>query len=46
MGKVTQEIIERVAEKYKELPEPKQMYVLGVMDGIQISKEGQEQKSA
>jgi hypothetical protein len=46
LDKATQEIIERVAEKYKGLPEPKQMYVLGVMDGIQISKENQEKKSA
>jgi|GEM_PF-5784775 hypothetical protein len=46
MDKAKQEIVERVAEKYRNLSEPKQMYILGIMEGIQITKEEQEKKSA
>lgn len=46
MDKSKQEIIERVTKKYIDLAETKQMYILGIMEGIELEKELREKKSA
>jgi hypothetical protein len=46
MDKTKQQIIETVANKYKSLNESNQMYVLGIMEGMQIEKELNQKKTA
>jgi hypothetical protein len=45
MDKTKQEIIKRVTEKYVQLPEPKQMFILGIMEGMQLARD-EEKKTA
>jgi hypothetical protein len=46
MDKTKQQIIEKVTNKYKSLNENDQMYILGIMEGMQIEKERSQKKTA